>query len=255
MKKQRKISYHKIIFCSLAFLLNGCAQRPPEQAPLKLEEVHVSSAEIRNCQRYQQEVLLKAHHEIRKPQYTQLIFTPNADEALYFISQFDVGQGLPDKKSNLIRNIIHRCDAVSLEVFNQNFKRLNECSLSLSELGFFQALAAAIQEYKWPASLKLEAKGLALNYVRYFSQGDYPLIHRLVALSVLDELSVREIIDIKLHQKIKSLMLESQQYVEALQRRIALNSVQGCESVSVIRDELKYSRQMALQMQQLLGQL
>jgi hypothetical protein len=124
-----------------------------------------------------------------------------------------------------------------------------------SELNYFQSLALALNKYQWPTILKLEAKKIAIDYVRYYSEDTYPLLNRLIALSVLDELSVNKVVNQNLHIEIKNLMQESRIYVEGL--RLKLNKDPGisCASLSIIRDELDYSNQIAQKIKHLLTRI
>ncbi len=124
-----------------------------------------------------------------------------------------------------------------------------------SELNYFQSLAYALSNYKWPMILKLEGKKIGLDYVRFYSQGSFPLLNRLIALSVLDELSVHQIVNKDLHQDIKILMQESRTYVEGL--RVKLNKDPGlsCQSMSIVQEELEYSDLVAKKMQEFLTRI
>jgi hypothetical protein len=74
-------------------------------------------------------------------------------------------------------------------------------------------------------------------------------------LSVLDELSVNKVVNQNLHIEIKNLMQESRIYVEGL--RLKLNKDPGisCASLSIIRDELHYSNQIAQKIKDLLTRI
>ena len=157
------------------------------------------------------------------------------------LGKFDMNLGLTKPKANLVQNILQKCDTAAIQEFDSKYKQISQCSLMFSELNYFQSLAVALNKYPWPVDLKLEGKKVALDYVKYFSEGNYPLLNRLVALSVLDELSVNQIVNKDIHQEVVKLMQESRAYVEGL--RLKLNKDPGftCDSLSIIRDELAYS--------------
>ncbi len=89
----------------------------------------------------------------------------------------------------------------------------------------------------------------------YFSEGHFPLLNRLVALSVLDELSVNEVVNKDLHNEIKVLMQESREYVEGLRLKLNKDPGLSCESISIIRDELSYSNIVAQKMKNFLARI
>jgi hypothetical protein len=185
----------------------------------------------------------------------QLSFVGDEREATYAITSFDISKGLVDSKAALVRNILHKCDADSIKQFDQDFKLLNTCTTLFSELDYFQALVNGMQVHDWPTNLKLEGKNLALKYVRYFSEGDYPLLNRLAALSVLDELSVHQFVNPSLHGEIKAVMTEAQNYVLGLNERVKRKRTLDCSGLDVIREELLYSQKVGAKLKDYLGRL
>lgn len=232
---------------SLIFIV-ACSQTPKKE-PIKIEEVRVSTKAIEACQIYQRSILDQAYL-VHKDNSVQ--FTRDYNLARALIQNFDMEKALSKPKATMMQNILLQCDEEKIKTFNSELKRVGKCSLIISELIFFQALAVAIKKYPWPADLQLEGKRIALEYVRYYSQGNYPLINRLVALSVLDELSVNQIVNKDLHPEIKNLMHESQAYVQGLKMKLNKDPALSCESLQVMREELSYSGELGQKMQALL---
>lgn len=231
-------------------LVAACSQTPKNDT--KLEVVRISPNAIEVCQNYQKNILDQAYTQSKDG---SVHFTRDQGLARSALSRFDVEKGLIKQKTAMIQNILKQCDAEKIKTFNDELKRVAGCSLMFSELNFFQGLASALKKYPWPMDLTLEGKKVALDYVRFFSQGHYPLLNRLVALSVLDELSINQIVNKDLHQEIKVLMQESQAYVEGLKMKLIKDSGLTCESLHVMRDELAYSELMGQKMQELLTRI
>ena len=217
--------------------------------------VSIADSQIKECLNCQKNVLDKAYNEVKGTKYSEYVFTKDVREAREILAQFDVSKGLSKSKAIVTNNILNNCSESRIKQFELDYKILGECSLMFSELNFFQSLAVAIRKNKWPIDLRLEAKKVALDYVRYFSEGSFPLLNRLVALSVLDELSVNQVVNKDLHPEIKVLMQDSRLYVEAL--RMKLNKEPGlkCQSLEIVREELAYSDLMAKKIQNFLTRL
>lgn len=225
----------------LLLVFTGCSTRPePTQEVIP---VIITESQISSCQQYQKEVLDQAFRTVD--------LSANHES----LKNFDVSKGLPKERAQLVSNILKQCDEEKIKDFDQRYKAFARCSLMFSELNYFQGLVKGWMKYDWPTQLKLESKQVALDYVRYFSEGNYPLLNRLVALSVLDELSVSGMVERSLHAEIKNLMEESRLYVEGL--RIKLNQDQGlsCQSLGIIRDELEYSTKVSLKMKDFLKRI
>jgi hypothetical protein len=244
----------KKVLLLMVLTSTACSQiakkTPAQDIPVKISETNLVE-----CRNYQKNVLDKAYKEEKKGKKSELIFTKDLKEARTLISSFDVTKSLVEQKSLMIKNILNHCDQDRIKKFDQEYKNYSSCSLMFSELNYFQALAVALHKYKWPTILKLEGKKVGLDYVRFYSQGSFPLLNRLVALSVLDELSVNQVVNKDLHQEIKNLMQESRTYVEGL--RVKLNKDPGlsCESMSIIQEELDYSNLVAKRMQEFLKKI
>jgi hypothetical protein len=112
-----------------------------------------------------------------------------------------------------------------------------------------------INKYSWPLDLKLEGKKIALDYVRHFSEGNFSLVSRLVALSVLDELSINHIVNKDLHKEIKRIMDESKLYVEGLERKFNKENERNCNSLEIFREESIYSRIVSVKMRRILERI
>ena len=158
-------------------------------------------------------------------------------------------------KSNLVQNVLKHCDEAAIKKFNGDSLRVQRCNPTIAEIHFFQGLAKAIRTYSWPTDLKLEGKKVALDYVSFFSEGHYPLLSRLIAISVLDELSVNKIVNEDLHREIKQIVNDSQLFVEGLRGRMTKDPALTCESVAIIRDELGYSDEVAKKIKNLLSRI
>lgn len=235
------------LICLLA--LAACSQTPKKE---KIQEVRVSPNAIEVCQDYQKNIIDHAYI-IHKDNSVQ--FTRDFNLARAVLAQFDTEKSLTKPKATMVQNILKECNEENIQTFNSEYKRVGTCSIMWSELNFFQGLAMAIKKYPWPADLQLEAKGIALDYVRYYSEDHYPLLNRLVALSVLDELSVNQIVNKDLHQEIKVLMQESQNYVQGLQMKINKDPALTCDSLQIIRDELSYADEVGKKMKDLLNRI
>lgn len=182
-------------------------------------------------------------------------FAKDEDMARKYLSEFDINKGLPVAKANLVKGIIQHCSQERVKEFDATYKALNRCSLTFSEMGYFQSLAGALKSYRWPVDLKLEAKKVALDYVRFYADGDFPLINRLVALSVLDELSVNQVVDVNLHPEIKQHMMDARGYVESLRAKLDSDPELSCDSINIIREELEYSNALSKKLQNLLKRI
>lgn len=244
----------KIHLLMALVILSSCSQFSKKNET-QIGPVKVSENEIQECRQYQKTVLDRAYSEVKGSKNADIYFTKDIKLAREVLQKFDVKVGLIKPKADLVQNILHQCDAESIKEFDQKYKLLGKCFLMFSELNYFQSLAVAIKQYPWPADLKLEGKKVAVDYVKYFSEGEYPLLNRLVALSVLDELSVNEVVNKDLHNEIKILMHESRAYVEGL--RVKLNKDPGlsCDSLGIIRDELAYSDVVAKKLKNFLERI
>lgn len=217
----------------------SCAQAPKKAAFLKVE-VFISEADVEACIDYQKTVL-DPSFAIKKD---VLVFTPDQKIARRALSSFDIEKGLVKPKAQMVENILNQCDSDLIKKFDSEFNRAGKCSVMIAEWNFFQGLAQALNKYPWPTDLKLEGKKVALDYVRYFSEGQFSLLNRLIALSVLDELSVNKVVNEGLHPEIKKLMNESQVYVEGLRSKLSKDPKLTCDSLTIIRDELIYSEKV-----------
>jgi hypothetical protein len=203
--------------------------------------VVVSDTAIQECNSYQKNVLDRAYDKPKGSKEADYVFTKDTKLARELLGKFDIAKGLNMPKAQLVNNVINKCNPESIKEFDDQYKLLGKCSLMFSELNYFQSLAVALNKYPWPVDLKLEGKKVAVDYVRYFSEGSFPLLNRLVALSVLDELSVNQVVNKDLHNEIKDVMQESRMYVEGLRQKLSKDPGLTCESLEIIRDELAYS--------------
>lgn len=235
------------------FLFYSCSNQKIEKNH-QPKPVNFSEADIKECHEYESTVLRRAYREVLGHQRNELVFTSNAFEARELLSKFDVTKGLTIPRANLVHNILLNCTPEKALKFNEEYKALSACSLIFSELSFFQALSQGLNKFPWTAELKLEARKVALDYVSFYSKGDFPLLNRLIALSVLHELSVNQIVGQNLHSDIKIIMEDSQKYVEGLRGKLKGSGL-TCESLEVMREELDYSKKVAKQMQELLKRI
>jgi hypothetical protein len=236
------------IFSMMALvILTSCSQfsKKPET---QIVEVKFSETDIQECRDYQKTVLDRAYTEVKGSPTSEIYFTKDPKLAREVIGKFDIKFGLTKTKADLVQNILHQCDNKRIKEFDDKYKMLGKCSLMFSELNYFQSLAVALKKYPWPTDLKLEGKKVSLDYVKYFSEGNFPLLNRLVALSVLDELSANEIVNKDLHDEIKVVMQESRTYVEGLRLKLNKDPGLSCDSMGIIRDELAYSDLVAKKM-------
>ena len=236
-----------LIICLLSLV--ACSQTPKVK---KVEVVRISSEDINSCLDYQKNII-DLSYTINRDNSVQ--FTRDFNLARAVIAQFDIEKSLTKPKAQLVQNILSDCDEEKIKIFNSELKRVSQCSTMWSELNFFQGLSVAMKKYPWPTDLQFEAKKLALDYVRYYSEGSFPLIQRLIALSVLDELSVNMIVNKELHSEIKAQILESQRYVGGLQMKMKKDPSLSCEGLSVVEEELKYSNEVAKKLQSLLTRI
>ncbi len=238
----------------LLLLLNACSQlSTPKES--KLVAVIISEKQISECHQYQKTVLDAAYTQTKGSQNSDLFFVHDIDTAREILGEFNLSKGLTEPKAQIVQNILHRCDPQLLIAFDDQNKLLGKCNLMFSELNFFQALALGLRKYSWPVDLKLEGKKIALDYVKYFSEGHFSLLDRLVALSVLDELSVNRIVNEDLHNEIKSLMNDSRVYVARLESQSMTNQPRTCESLGITRKELDYSQIVSVKMRNLLKRI
>jgi hypothetical protein len=231
----------------LAAFLSACATKDkgPSVTPL---QVKFTEQDLSQCHQYEQKVLLDAVSG-------ESDFAKDEKLARKYLTDFDVNKGFPVAKANLVKGIIQSCSVDRVKQFDAAYKSLNRCSLTFSEMGYFQSLAVALRSYRWPTDLKLEGKKVALDYVRFYANGDFPLINRLVALSVLDELSVNQVVDVNLHSEIKQHMMDARTYVESLRAKLDSDPELSCESINIIREELEYSSALSLKLQDLLKRI
>jgi hypothetical protein len=228
-------------------LLLSCSSENQTKESL-IEEVKYTQSDINQCLEYQQKFLDRAFSVQENKKGIDVAFTKDVDLARLYLSKFDFRLGLTAPKSQLVQNILKQCDENSIKKFDQQYKELAQCTPLYSELNYFQALSKALQKNSWPVDLKLEGKRVALDYVRHFSEGSFPLLNRLVALSVLDELSVNQIVNKDLHTEIKRVMLDAGIYVESLRKKMNKDKGFNCASLHIIRDELNYSDQVAMKL-------
>lgn len=228
----------------------ACSQTPKNET--KLEQVRISPNAVEVCRNYQKNILDQAY-TISKD--NSVLFTRDVNLARALLQRFDIDKGLTKPKAAMVQNILKQCDAEKIKTFDEEYKRVGACTIMISELSFFQGLSVAIKKYPWPMDLTLEGKKVALDYVRYFSEGQFPLINRLVALSVLDELSVNQIVNKDLHQEIKVVMQESQSYMQGLKMKLNKDPALTCESLHIIRDEWSYAEVVGKKMQDFLSRI
>ena len=240
----------KLILLVSLFVV-ACSQVPKKEV-VKTEAVKIAPDAVDVCLTYQKNVLDQAYS---KNKDTSIEFTKDPRAARSSLQQFDLEKGLTKPRSQLVQNILHQCTPELVKKFDEDFKSIGRCALMFSELNYFQGLAQALKVYPWPTDLKLEGKKVTLDYVRNFSEGQYPLLNRLVALSVLDELSVNKIVNEDLHGEIKKLMQDSQVFVQGLRQRVDKDPTLTCDSIGVIRDELAYSDTVGSKITDLLRRL
>ncbi len=242
----------KPFFPLLLLVLASCSQTGRKKAQ---EPVVTSDKEILECREYQSSILDKAYKEVKFDRGIELVFENDTTLARKYLSGFEADKSLTIKRANLVQNIILDCNTDALKKFDEEYKRLGKCQVMFSELNYFQSLASALHKYPWPVDLKLEGKKVALDYVRYYAEGHFPLLNRLVALSVLDELSVNQVVNKDLHQKIKLEMEEAQAYVAGLRQKLNRDPKMTCEGIDIIRDELAYSDKVAAKMKEFLNKI
>lgn len=233
----------------LAALISACSQTPKEDFP---KNVRITGSEIQSCRDYKQDVLDRGF-KVDKDGNPE--FTRDLNLAREVLAKFDHSQGLTNKSVGLFKNIIHECNDEAMKRFNEEYSKTEACVLIMHELQFFQGLAFALKKYPWPTDLQLEGKKVALDYIRYYAQGEYPLLNRLIALSALDELSVNQVVNESLHPEIKNIMLESQAYVQNLKGRFKQSRTLNCEKMDIVRDELAYSQTIAEKLRELLKRI
>lgn len=221
----------------------------------RIEEVKYTQTDISNCLEYQKMFLDSAFTQVESQKGIDIVFIKDVKLARFYLGQFDLRLGLSKPKSMLVQNILKQCNESLIKEFDKKYKELAQCTPLYSELNYFQALSIALQKNSWPVDLKLEGKKIALDYVRHFSKDSYPLLNRLAALSVLDELSVNQIVNKDLHPEIKTLMLSSGVYVESLRKKMNQDKGFNCESLHIIRDELNYSDHVAKKLQDFLDRI
>jgi hypothetical protein len=241
------------LLLALAFIVS-CAQMTKKTEP-KIEPVVVSDKDIQQCREYQKNVLDRAYTEVKGAKNGEIEFIKDSKLAREVLAGFDINRSLVKPKSVLVQNILKQCDEKTIKEFDDQYKAIGKCSVMFSELNYFQSLAIALNKYPWPIDLKLEGKKVALDYVRYFSEGEFPLLNRLVALSVLDELSINNVVNKELHNDIKVLMQESRIYVEGLRLKLNKDPGLSCDSLNIIRDELSYSNLVSQKMKTFLTRI
>lgn len=239
----------------LILLISTACSQMTKTNPAKDIPVKISQSDLVQCNEYQKNVLEKAFKEVKNSKNSEFQFTKDPKEARALIANFDVTKGFAEQKSIMIRNILNSCNQDRIKKFDEEYKKYSACSLMFSELNYFQSLASALSNYKWPMILKLEGKKIGLDYVRFYSQGSFPLLNRLIALSVLDEFSVHQIVNKDLHQEIKTLMQESRTYVEGLRGKLNKDPGLSCQSMSIVQEELEYSDLVAKKMQEFLTRI
>lgn len=240
-----------ILFIVL-FSLLSCSQMDKKEIPDR--PVRVTDAQVEECLEYQKDVLDIAYVEVKGRNGSEYEFTKDLFEARKSFQKNDLSKSLIKSKVAMINNILNSCNEDKIKKFNHDFKIFSRCSLMNSELNYFQALAQALGR-PWPMMLKLEGKKVAIDYVRYFSTGQFPLLERIVALSVLDELSINQVVNKDLHQEIKELMLQTHHYVESLKNEINRDTYLSCESAEIMRQDLDYSAMVGKKMRELLARI
>ena len=224
------------LLLGMLFLL-ACSQIE-KKTESNVEVVRVTTDQIDQCLDYQKNII-DLSYTINRDNSVQ--FTRDFNLARAVIAQFDMDKALSKPRATMVQNILKVCDEEKIKEFNADLKRIGRCSPMWSELNFFQGLSTALKKYPWPTDLQLEGKKVALDYVRYYADGHYPLINRLVALSVLDELSVNQIVNKDLHPEIKIQMQEAQRYVEGLRMKLTKNPEVSCGNLTIMREELTYA--------------
>lgn len=232
----------------LALLLVACSHKDSARKGETVPEVKLTEKDIQECTEYERLVLQGAQDQDKK-------FARDEDTARDYLARFDVNKALPLPKSGIMSGILRECDQERVQRFNVMYKFMNKCNIMFSELEYFQALAGALGEYRWPTDLKLEGKRIALDYVRFYSTGSFPLLNRLVAMSVLDELSVNQVVDKKLHAEIKAHMQEASTFVESLRSRLNTAETLSCQSLDILREEQAYSQKISGTLSELLKRI
>ena len=185
-----------------------------------------------------------------------MAFDSRPKYALKILEQFDLSQGFKKEKQELIKGILTYCNAQRIKDFNTNFMHLGRCDLGFSELTFFQIAVERIRKRQWPLEMELEAKRQAIQYVTYFSDNrDHSLLDRLIALSLLDELSAYSIVSPLLHSEIKTILLQSQDFIRSLEGQISKNKELHCDNLNILEKEIKYSQLVGQKLKTLLQKI
>jgi hypothetical protein len=214
---------------------------PSKDIPSLPDEI--ANQEVNQCLNYKKNVL-------------EMAFDSRPEFASNILEQFDLAQGFKQEKQQLIKGILGSCDSQRIKIFNSNFKQISRCDLGFSELTFFQKAVEKMRKRQWPLEMDLEAKRQAIQYITYFSdQRHHSLLDRLIALSILDELSAYSIVSQSLHPEIKKILLEAQDFIFHLEKQVLKNKELNCENLDTLEQEIKYSQEVGHKLKRLLQRI
>ena len=223
----------------LLLITYSCAQAPQKKLPLPFS---ILDTQVNKCLRYKKEVL-------------DLAFDSRPEVAQNTLEKFDLKAGFKEEKEQLISGILSSCDEERVKRFQHNYNQISRCELGFSELSFFQLAVEKMRKRQWPLEMDLEAKRLALEYVTFYSTSkNYPLLDRLIALSILDELSAYSIVPLELHNDLKAILIESQEFIKKLEQ-INKSKQISCDNLKIMEEEIKYSQSVGEKLRKLLQKI
>lgn len=196
----------------------SCAQTSKKKTPLPFA---ILETQVNKCLSYKKEVLENTS-----------------------LNKFELKAGFKDEKEQFITGILSFCDEERIKKFQYSYDQISRCDLGFSELVFFQSVIQKIRKRDWPITEELEAKRIVKEYIMYYSTTkNHPLLDRLIALSVLDEMSVYSVIPFDLHSQIKQIILESQDFILNLEKSLTSKNI-SCENLEGLRKEIFYSQEI-----------
>ena len=163
------------------------------------------SPEVMAC-KAQQRNMDSAYKILERPNSSgvKVDFTQDEKKILQILTAFRAQDIVAPKHQNHFRNLIFSiCTEENLERYAELEKARVRCDSSYSQLNFMQGLAHALKQNDWSVATQALAKEKMISYLMHMSELRTFLSHRIIALSILNEMLSNGIISNTNASKIK----------------------------------------------------
>jgi len=211
----------------------------------------VSQDDLDQCLKYKQDILDES--VIVKQGTAHFIEAiPYVRESFY---QFKLKESIRSINTAATMHLVNNCNESNLKKFTEIASSSQQCELSFYELNYFQALTSALKKYDWPIDVKLEGKKLALDYVKTIAKDNHMLVDRMIALSVLYEMSINNLIDYRIADRAKKYISSIQTKLLFLSEKTSANQILSCDNLDGLKEELALSRDAGIELNSILDKI